>query len=168
MAKLHGWNPKRRTHSIPGPTHSDAELSTPLEELEFDPSYIEPVVTLTTRGKLVEQFYRKNNFQDDCNAWIKMILDPPEYCAPKQHFWVVVHYGDFYTLIDHSYRGAMEVHRARLFYRQERGRRLWLASAQLGPLYFYSQDAVATAYITTLVRKEFYISPKSSKQIVAV
>lgn len=130
---------------------------------EFD-----KVIEYTTRAALLYRFYEWNNFQDGMKAWAAMVMDPPDYTPPGSHSWWFVHFQQFHVQIQHSYHGATGVHRARLFYKQDAtGKTLWLASCQVGPCYFFSQNLMAVAYMECLVKKEFFMTEKESRQIVA-
>ena len=164
MAKLEGWRPKKRVRQKYEPEPVPFEWQ---EDEFFSYHTFERVQTLTTRGKLVERFYRKNHCEDDCNAWIACKLDPIEYQGGR-HVWWFVHFDDFYVTVELSHYGPHRTHRARLFYRQEAGSVLWLASAQLGPLYFFSKEKITMAYFEVLAKRLFFISEKESNKVVAM
>lgn len=127
-------------------------------------------IEYTTRAALLYRFYEWNNFDDGMKAWntSSFILDPPHFTPPGSHSWWILHFQEFHVQIQHSYHSPQSVHRARLFYRQNAtGQTLWLAACQVGPAYFFSQADMATAYMTCLIKKEFYMTEKEAKQIVA-
>lgn len=139
-----------------------------VEDEFFSLSEFDKRIDYTTRAALLYRFYEWNNFQDGMKAWVAMVMDPPDYTPPGSHSWWFVHFQDFHVQVQHSYHGPNGVHRARLFYKQQAtGQTLWLASCQVGPAYFYSQSAMAMEYMQCLVRKEFFMTEKESRQIVA-
>ena len=165
MGKLEGWSPRRR-----GFERREPELP-PLEMQEDDwfsfHQFNKPDHAYTTRGALVAKFYEWNVPDEGINPWITMSFDPPKYTPPGSHTYWFVHYQDFYVRIDPNMRSPQGIHRARLYYRQS-GRRgnLWLASCQIGPMYFFSASKICAALIEAIAQKKFFISEKSARQVV--
>ena len=161
MSKLDAWRPKRRSfqarriHEVPFHEQEDEWFS--LQTFDLN-------VELTTIVKLLDRFYEWNNTEDGMKPWIVQRLDPQE--GAIRHIWYFAHYKDFHAICEHSFLGPHKVHRIRLFYRQGSGRVLWLASAQLGPLFFYSEKRGAEAYTEVLDHRLWYCAESERNKIV--
>lgn len=167
MGKLIGWTPRKLREDKKAAR--EAVASWWREEDDFFSLQVFDVEqVLVTRARLLERFYQNNNYEDDMKPWITMVLDPPEFTPPNTHTWWIVHYQDYHVQIQMSYRSPQHVHRARLFYRQHSGKTLWLATCQLGPLFFYSQAVMASAYLVVLRNKDWFMRPDLLDKVVAM
>lgn len=163
MAKLYSSDssPRKPKRRVTSHLYSEEE-----EDDFFSLHLFDKVRVQTTRGKLLERFYEWNNTLDGMKPWIKMILDPPEYTPPQIHNWWIVHFKAYHTQIEINPHSPNRAHRCRLFYQQEAGSTLWLASAQVGPVYFYSQPSVAVEYMMILANRQFHMTEKESTKVV--
>ena len=163
MKKLSSWTPATNARAAYRASQRETDY--------FSLETFDKVQSLVTRGRLLQRFYEWNNWEDDMKPWISMKLDPPGVVSTgimAVHQWWIVHFQDYYAIIECSLKSPQAVHRVKLQYRQRDGSVLWLASAQMGPLYFYSYEKIYLEYFDILLNHKFFMHPRDYMRVEAL
>ena len=148
-----------------GELHSGLHVFVETRDLDF-----------TSAGTLLDKFNADIEPDEPLTAKpLAMVLNPEKdgrrylFSSVVSDVWLVVFRGNFCVVVEKNIRTMTGPHVAKLKYKSyQTGQIFWIATMQIENCMFFSEDQIQMYLHTQIMRREWYISPKSRKDIIAV